>query len=373
MMRESIPRVLHVTLRADFSGGPLYTYNLIDGLGQEIESYIACPMDRPMTQKLERLVGKDKLYGIPERSFNPIALYGLCVFVRRRQIDIIHSHGKGAGVYTRLASAITGVPAVHTFHGLHFHHYSRIGKISYRLFERLMSALSRSLIAVVDSEKTIAVAQGFAPAGKIVVIRSGVRPKIPLLASSMGGLVKVVHFTRFDTHKNFDAMIELAETALAAGLMNKLLFLVVGDGLRRREYEGLAERRGVNAFFTFLGFTPNPEGIISQCKALVSTSRWEGLPIAPLEAGQAGLFLALSRIPGHEELVLSESGAMLFDLEDRAGYAAVIVRLAQLQERSGGDWDHASALIGAFNYDHMVARHLELYRSIVSAPITQTR
>ena len=362
------PRVLHVTARADFTGGALYAYNLMEGLGREVENFVSCPADGSLTPRLVSLVGgDDHLHPIPERSFSVGALRRFVSFIKQNRIDVMHSHGKGAGVYTRLAAVLSGIPTVHTFHGLHFQQYSRVGQRAYWAYERSMSAISHTLIAGSESEKGVAVAQGFAPANKIAVFRTGLKDIPTLQRWGAGEPVNVVHFSRFNMQKNFDGMVELAEAAKASGLAGKLRFLIIGDGPDRAKYEKRIVSGGLNEFFEFLGTVPDVATVMARCKALVSTSLWEGLPVAPLEAGQAGLYLALSRIPGHEELVLTENGAMLFTLGDRAAYTTAVERMADLHSRTDGDAEQAAALLEAFNFGAMVRRHVELYREIAGS------
>lgn len=359
-------RVLHVSLRADFTGGPLYAYKLIQGLTGRVENHVACPPDGSLSAGFVALVGADHVCALPERAFSPAAARALARFVRRHRIDIIHSHGKGAGLYARLVAGMTRARAVHTFHGLHFRHYGTAARLGYRLLERTMSAMSSAVIAVIDSEKQVAVAQGFAPADRISVIRTGLEAIPPLARWPEGGPVEVLHFSRFDAQKNFDGMIALAAAAKARGLDGRLRFLIVGRGERRAEYEAMAARDGTAGFFEFLGTVPDVAAVSARCKALVSTSRWEGLPVAPLEAGQAGMFLALSRIPGHEELALDDSGAVLFDLDDPTALGHVAERLAAIAGWRVGNARSRQALLDAFSYEAMVAQHAALYARVAA-------
>ena len=59
--------------------------------------------------------------------------------IRQFDIAIVHTHGKGPGLYGRLAAWWTGTPAVHTFHGIHYANYSRIGRWLYLALERRLS------------------------------------------------------------------------------------------------------------------------------------------------------------------------------------------------------------------------------------------
>jgi len=357
-------RVLHISLRADFTGGPIYMLKLIKGLGADVRCFVACPLDKPLTGAFEEAVGAESLCGVPERAFTLGALTRLVRFVRDNRIDVVHSHGKGAGAYARLISLLARTPSIHTFHGLHFRHYSWIGRKLYAAYERLMSRLSDALVTVVDSEKDVAVAQGFAPARKIVVIRTGIDEVPPMLHWPEGGPVNALHATRFDAQKNFAPLIALAASAKERGLEGRLRFTVIGNGPDGDHYRAIVGQRALEGFFDFRGVVPNQLVPFDECKVLISTSLWEGLPIAPLESAEMGLFLLLSRIPGHVELVLDETGGLLFDPDDTAQFDAVLDALLALEHRTTGSAQHAERLTERFSYADMIARHRALYTHI---------
>lgn len=339
---------------------------LVRGLNQSVEHFVGCPVADVLAGNFEETVGADHLLDLPRRSFKLSALRSVIKFVKANRIDVIHSHGKGAGLYARAAAAITAVPAVHTFHGLHYLHYGRFGRLAYRLFERSLSALSTRIIAVIESEKNVAVREGFARSDKITVIRTGLENPPDLVSWGKGDLVKAVHFSRFDEQKNFEAMLSLGRAANEAGLEGRLRFVIIGDGPRRVHYEERSRALGLENFFEFVGYVPDTASIVAQCRALISTSRWEGLPVAPLEAGEAGLYLALSRIPGHEELAVNSDGTMLFDAAEHLDHEKVVRWLASLSLRYSGHIAQRKALLEAFSFERMLSEHSLLYQQIVA-------
>ncbi|MEJ2617259.1 MAG: hypothetical protein P8Z35_20075, partial [Ignavibacteriaceae bacterium] len=108
---EKINRnILIITVRADFGGGPEHIYSLIKELHKENNFYIACPDDFPYKNKYTDILGKNRIILIPHRKFKLSYLFGLKNYVKYHEINIIHSHGKGAGIYGRFLSVISGIP-----------------------------------------------------------------------------------------------------------------------------------------------------------------------------------------------------------------------------------------------------------------------
>jgi hypothetical protein len=93
-------------------------YRLIAGT-RGCEHLVACPEEPPYYARFVSLVGAGNVYTIPHRQFSVKSVAVLRRAVRDRGIDIIHSHGLGAGLYGRLLACLSGKPSVHTYHGFH--------------------------------------------------------------------------------------------------------------------------------------------------------------------------------------------------------------------------------------------------------------
>src|SRR6185437_9003872 len=61
----------------------------------------------------------------------------LVIYAKKQRIDVIHTHGKGAGLYGRIVSALTKKPCLHTPHGVHVSQYGVFAMWAYRLYENL--------------------------------------------------------------------------------------------------------------------------------------------------------------------------------------------------------------------------------------------
>ncbi len=90
---------------------------------------------------------------LPLRRLGTHHLISVIRLIRALGIDVVHTHGKGPGLYGRLAAWWTGVPAVHTFHGIHYRGYSPLNQVLYLALEGALSRLTHTVINVSASQE----------------------------------------------------------------------------------------------------------------------------------------------------------------------------------------------------------------------------
>jgi hypothetical protein len=143
-----LPKVLLVTVRADLGGGPEHILQLVRGLKDRVEFHCALPRQEPFFRKMKE--EGLRLVELPVRKFGVGPLCRLREYVQTNEISIIHSHGRGAGFYSRgLRMMSSGTAAVHTFHGIHWKSWSPTN-----LVERGLSRLTDVAICVSSCRAT---------------------------------------------------------------------------------------------------------------------------------------------------------------------------------------------------------------------------
>ncbi len=106
--------------------------------------------------------------------------------------------------------------------------------------------------------------------------------------------------------------------------------------------------------------------LLRSAGAFLLASRWEGLPIAPLEAMQFGLPVVLSDVGGNPEVIEDGISGYTVPQEDTAGYAARLRELAERPEAADRLAEAALNRVQAlFSRSRMVADYLALYRSLI--------
>ncbi|MFO0652179.1 MAG: glycosyltransferase family 4 protein [Polyangiales bacterium] len=133
------------------------------------------------------------------------------------------------------------------------------------------------------------------------------------------GVLRVLSVGRLDRQKGFDAML----TALAAPEVKRLAWHwnIIGEGPERPTLSAQIRALGLEDRVTLLGARPGIDGF---CRAelLLAPSRFEGMPLVPLEAAEASVPVLASTIAPHEELY-ERVPECLLDRDARAWPAAL--------------------------------------------------
>jgi len=311
-------KILLITLRADHGGGPYHVDLLINNISSNFDLFVACPNDKPYYDKWQRNKKVLGIFELPHRKFKIKKLIGLNQFIKDNQITLIHSHGKGAGIYSRLLKILNPkLKIIHTLHGFHIQEYGVIKKNIYIYVEKLFALFTNKFINVSKGEKDICLDFNVFKSEQSEVIYNGIKP-IELLENAKQKLgledkIVITTITRFDYQKNMFLGYEIAKRFKD----NKnILFLWIGDGNDKEIFEKKAKEEGVNIFFT--GFTEEIPLYLSATDIYLSTSRWEGLPYALIESQSLGLPIVATNVIGNNEIVADNQNGFLFETADEA-------------------------------------------------------
>lgn len=309
-------RVLLITARADIGGGPRHVFDLGAQLKaspiSNVEVFIASPDEEPYGTHFKKLA--QDFFILPKRRFSFLSFVSLLLFCRRNQIQLIHSHGRGAGSYSRLLKFF-GYKIVHSFHGLHFKNGLR-GTLILRA-EQILSLWTDRLIAVSKGERKRALDLGIGTAGKLRLIYNGLGPleKPPSQREEFGSASALVFgtLTRFDLQKGNDLLL-LNISKLPKKVLSKTRFLIAGEGPEESNLRSLIQKLNLENNVLLIGPVSDPNLFLEKIDVFVSNSKGEGLSYATLEALRSHRPLLLSDVTGHDELK-GIPGVLFFGLE----------------------------------------------------------
>ena len=325
---SSRPVILFLTLRADFGGGPEHLWLLLKNLPPEIRAHVACPQAYPYYERYRACVGAENIALLPHRRFCLSALWRLRAFCREHGVAVLHSHGKGAGLYARLLALLTGLPCVHTFHGVHVREYGRLTRVLYRQCERFLSLYTRAAIAVSEGERAQILAEGFISPAKLHLIPNGVEIPETAMDKAAGPPFRVVSMSRFDYQKHSGFLADIVEALRQRGRLGDFRFVLVGDGPDKAGLMTTAKMNGFADTLEFAGTSPNPHAFYMDAFCYLSTSRWEGMPLGVLEAMGHGLPAVVTDVVGNRDAVIHNETGFVYPEGDADAAASALCRLA---------------------------------------------
>ncbi|MCR9203372.1 MAG: glycosyltransferase family 4 protein [Halobacteriovoraceae bacterium] len=290
-------------MRSDIGGGPRHVSEILKYGTSRISYYVAAPSDHYYS--LSFLEDSKGYLSIPHRKFNLRTLFKIINFCHKHKIRIIHSHGFGAGIYTKFLGLL-GFRVFHTFHG--FHLKSDLTSRFKTWLEKALSSTYEKQISVSRSEQKNCQLAGILSH----VIENGIANDLitdPNRDSPLE-LRKIGIISRFDPQKNLLWFLDRVPNILKKYPGIKIL--IAGDGEQKEELLKKTKILNIQNDVKFLGFQ-KPLEFFKNIDLLVFPSLGEGLPYTVLEAMAQGIPLIASRVQGHIDLISED---FLFDLSD---------------------------------------------------------
>ena len=371
-MAEAL-RVLELLSSTGLGGGPAQVHELIGHFPRgEFAVTVAGPAGGPYA----KIFGEcgTPFVEIPTDRLRMRPLAAALRLIRSGGFDLVHSHGKGAGLYGRLAARRAGVSAIHTFHGIHYAGYPAGLGHFYLALERRLGRITEAVVCVSESEARDAAALGLAPLGRTRVIVNGIDARRiaeaamprPSARNALGlepDALVVGTVARLDSVKALDVLLR-GFAVLVAG-QPKARLVLIGDGPEARHLRALAASLGIDARVRFAGVVAEASRLLSALDLYASASRREGLPLALLEAMACGLPVATTRVSGHVDAVEDGITGVLVPPDDPGALGRAIDALLGDPARRAAMGQAALRMVEArFAASRMAAETADLYRGV---------
>ncbi|MFH1144341.1 MAG: glycosyltransferase family 4 protein [Candidatus Eisenbacteria bacterium] len=381
------PRACHLITRLIQGGAQrlaLETAACLRDRGWEVELW-AGPQTGPegsLWQEAEARGLRLKVIPALVREVSPLqdlrAYTGLVRSFRRHSFDLVHTHSSKAGILGRLAAARADVPIrIHSVHGWGI--TPETGAPDRALFttlERLAARRCHALIAVSQAVRNEGIARRIGIASQYRVIHgavevaavpgSEVRERIRRELRIPENAVVLGTIGRLDHAKDPLGSWEALRTLLEAD--PRLWVVYVGDGRLREAPSRAIGRCSAGDRVRLAGFHAPAAELLPGFDLFFLGSRWEGFPLAVLEAMGRGLPVVAYAVAGVREAVVDQVTGHLAEPGDREGWRGGIARLAasrELRLRMGAAGRERVA--SRFTLPDMLARTLDLYRELVEA------
>jgi glycosyltransferase involved in cell wall biosynthesis len=298
--------------------------------------------------------------------------------LRRRRVDIAHSHEFTCSVYGAAAARWIGVPHVISMHG----HATMTQAWRRRAAVRWAFRNSAVKVAVSHSTKRqLDLDLGLRPELLGVVhngipVRRGDPEPVRRELGVREGESLILAVGNLDERKGHIFLLQALAQLTAGGSPVPWRLVIAGGrgGPERARLDAFAAEHDLRDRVHILGQREDIPNLQAAADVFAMPSLWEGLPIALLEAMHAGTAIVASEVSGIPEAIVSgEHGVLVPPGDSRALASALAELLASPAQRARLA---AAARVRAereFSVQAMADRYEALYRAACSAPSSRSR
>ena len=313
-------RICHVITKPELGGAQLSTLSLVSNLPKDKYAVsIITSSSGILKTDFEKLKNVRTYFSsFLIKPISPIvdilAFIHIYNIYRCNGFKIIHTHSSKAGILGRWAALFARVPVIlHTAHGWSFNNYQPIlVKRFYIFLEKVTARFTANIICVSKKDIETGLKYKIAPLEKFTLIGYG----IPLSEFKKSGSQKE-HKKKELGIDNNDPVVGMVSclkpqkapldyVKACIDIYNKMTgvnFLLVGDGVLRKRCKEELAKSGLNGRFIFTGWRRDVADILDIIDVVVLTSKWEGMPIAIIEALSKGKPVVATDTGGVRELI----------------------------------------------------------------------
>ena len=313
-MNKSKIKILLISSSGKTGGGPSHIFLLKELLKDQFDFFLAMPFHNSNS----KIHDNKKYLNISERKITLRDIIRLIIFSRKNSIDIIHSHGKGAGLIARIIKIFLQKPLIYTFHGIHTICLSRLKKFLYIFYENIIGWLDDEKVFVSLSERMQAIFLKIfiGKDNRIInnstseMVRINInRDKNNLNIGIKNNKKNIISICRLVDQKN---IFEIFKIAKKLEIYN---FIVLGDGYLFKKAKIYLNNNNINNVY-LLGKKKDVFKYLYESDLFLSTSLYEGHPISILEAMSIGLPIVASKVTGNIDTIKSGLSGFFYRLGD---------------------------------------------------------
>lgn len=313
--------------------------------------------------------------GAAGRATWPLAVYRLVRLLRRRDIQILHTHLFEPSLVGLVAGVTARVPLrVMTRHHSDYH-LRRDARLPVEM-DRLCTRMSHGVVAVSEHTRDVMVSSEGAPPEKVRVIANGlsperVRPPPPDVLEPLrremhpDGRLALLVPARLHPEKGHEHLFLALRILRDEGW--KVRAFLAGSGAFREAYERRIRALDLVEEVWFLGHREDVVGLMAAADAVVVPSEAEAFGLVALEARAVGAPLIATTAGGLPEVVRDGVDGILVPPGDPVALASAIRKVLSEDELRARMGRPDPTVADRFSFERMIREYEAFYRDLWNA------
>ena len=375
-------KIFHISGTTIPGGGPEHIFQLLKRLNRNEWKIIICTSkDGPYWEKFNSL--GIKTYNLALRILSLKTSFKLFLILRKEKPDLIHTHGKGPGLYGRIISSFLNIPVIHTFHGFHYEDLPIVTRWFHLAVENLLSLFTDHHIFVSFGEKNRARVLKFLDEENSSVIHNGIDHEyIRNLPVTRNAALKISDSENWKSKKILGTIARLSPekgilcllTAFSKAIKKTpdlRLIIIGGYPEEHKDYylrvKNLIDKENLTDYVRILGYRQDTVKILKCFDFYISSSLSEGLPISMLEAFASGIPTIATEIAGNKDILCNSTFGVLAEPGSPESLYNGIIKMVHLtqDERDFFSRNGYNRIKTHFSIDEMVFKTNLLYKKII--------
>ncbi len=291
-------------------------------------------------------------------------------YIRKNNINILHTHEFAMNVNASLLSMLINIPCVTTVHGKNYYTEKWYRKIAYKFVSMCsyMVAVSGDIKEYLMDQLSLSednvhiVINGINTDDYVHsdIIRKTTRESLGInnqnvLIGAIGNLYVV---------KGHIYLVEAA--ALVCSKYPETMFIIAGRGEQQSRLEGKINELGLHENIKLLGFREDIPELLNALDIYVMSSLSEGTPLSILEAMASGVPIVSTNVGGIPRLIKAGDNGILVDAMNPVQLANALIDFIEHKEKAAAMARQANELVKtAYSMEKMLSEYDNIYKSLL--------
>lgn len=363
-MELSEANILFFTRTMNLGGTENVVLQLCEIFKPIVNKIVVCSCGGVNTEKLSAM--HIKHYRIPDikkKSPDTILKTFLKVkrIIRKEKINVIHTHHRMAGLYTRLLTCCNkSIVFFNTSHNT-FTDKIWLTRFAYRKAHLIAcgSMVQKNLNEIYGLSDVKVIHNAVKPYNQPVEII----PQLQELKEK--GFVLVGNVGRLSEQKGMKYFIKSFPKVKRK--CHNVKYIIVGDGEDKEKLLKLRDKFCKEDDIIFLGYRNDIQNVISQLDFIVLSSLWEGLPLTPIEAFSVGKTVIGTAVDGTVEIIEDGKNGLLIPARSSGKIAEKVVFLAENTDiRTEFEQNAKKTYNESFSFKRLSESYIQYYKECLS-------